>query len=43
MWPLTVLTGDRTNVFFVEEMCDRFAGSKRSGHNNKVTVFPRWL
>ena len=42
MLALAVLTGDRTNVFFVKETCDRFGGSKRSGHNNEVTVLPRW-
>ena len=33
MWSLVVLTG-----FSYEEMYGHFAGTKKSGHNNKVVV-----
>ena len=29
--------------FFDKEMYGRFAGPKKSGSNNEVTVLPRWL
>ena len=37
------MTVGRINGFFYKEMYDRFAGSKRSGRYNGVTVLPRWL
>ena len=39
MWLLTVLMGDRINGVFYKEMYGRFAGLKKSGCNNEVTVF----
>ena len=41
---LAVLTGDRINevFFFYKKMYGRFAGPKKSGRYNKVTVLPRW-
>ena len=42
MWRLAVLTGDRINGFFFKENYGRFAGPKKSGRNNKVTILTRW-
>ena len=42
MWPLAVLAGDCINVFFNREMYGRFAGPKKTGCNNEVTVLSRW-
>ena len=39
---LATLTGDRINRFFYKEMYGRFAGPKKSGRNNEVTLLPRW-
>lgn len=47
MWLLAVLIGDRqlTRVFYIYKiykiMYGRFAGPKRNGHNNEMTVLPR--
>ena len=37
-----LLKSDRINGFFYKKMYGRFAGPKKSGHNNEVTVSPRW-
>ena len=41
MWLLTVLMGDHINRVFYKEMYGRFAGLKKSGCNNEVTVFTK--
>ena len=41
MWLLTVLMGDHINGVFYKEMYGRFAGLKKSGCNNEVTVFTK--
>ena len=41
MWLLTVLMGDHINRIFYKEMYGRFAGLKKSGCNNEVTVFTK--
>ena len=38
MWPLAVLTGDSINGYFYQEMYGRFAGPKKTGRYNEVTV-----
>ena len=43
MWPLAVVMGDPAfTVFFYKEMYGCFAGPKKSGRNNEVSVLPRW-
>ena len=43
MWPLAVLTGDRINEgFLYKKLYGPFAGPKKIGRNNEVTVLPRW-
>ena len=41
MWLLTVLMGDHINRVFYKEMYGHFAGLKKSGCNNEVTVFTK--
>ena len=38
MWPLAVLTGDSINGYFYKEMYGPFAGPKKTGRYNEVTV-----
>ena len=41
MWLSTVLMGDHINRVFYKEMYGRYAGLKKSGCNNEVTVFTK--
>lgn len=45
MWLLAVLIGDciSDQGFFDKKMYGHFAGPKKSGCNNEVTILPRWL
>ena len=44
MWRLAVFTGDLINAGFLQEIeYGPFAGPKKIGRNNEVTVLPRWL
>ena len=43
MWLLAVSMGDRINAgFFVRKCNGHFAGMKKTGRNNEVTVLLRW-